>query len=462
MTDKLLQHQREGIEFLRREPRAALFDEPGLGKSAQALLAAEEPVLVVAPAMIIQGGVWDDEVARWAPGADVTQVPYSRLMVREGRAVTDKLVPELDRWEAREGRRVAYRHKRTWGTVIADEAHYLKGRKTHWTAAFKQIRANRTTLLTGTPIPNWAHEAFVPLQLLFPEEAQPGLRLGSYWRWVEDWFELGKAYGKGGKVVSDHVIGDLRADRSWDGFQEQNWRDRAIRRLRVDCLDLPPLTEQWLTVDMGREQARVYRALEKDFVAWLDSGAEVTAWSKAGQLVKLAQVATGLGVVAETQGGKAGDGKLDALEGLLADRALPTLVVAHFRASVRACAARAHQAGRSVAVITGDTSAADRGARVRAFQQGKLDVLCASIDTISEGLTLTAADQVIFVERSWRPSRNEQAQRRVHRMGQTRPVTAVHLVARDTVDERVLGVLKAKTDQQMRALSRVELRGLAR
>jgi SWI/SNF-related matrix-associated actin-dependent regulator 1 of chromatin subfamily A len=439
---KLMEHQIAGIEFLREYQRAALFDEPGLGKSIQALKAAVEPILVVAPAMVIDGGVWDDEIEKWAPGLDVTQRSYHSIIQKDGRKHTGDLLPEL---------------RREWGTVIADEAHYLKGRKTFWTQAFKKLRSERMILLTGTPLPNWAHEAFVLLQLLYPDEAKPGGRLGSYWCWVEEWFEIGEQYGKGGVVVSDHVVGDFRKDREWEDFISENWQDRMLLRLRKDCLDLPPLTEQMIRVDMVPAQKKAYRELKKDFVTWLDSGEEVAVWSQAGQLVKLAKCATGLESLADSG---TGSGKLDALQTLLTDRDLPSLVVAHFRSSVAACAVRARAAGKSVAIVDGGTSKPQRTAHVRAFQAGKVDVLCATIDTISEGLTLNAADQVIKVERSWRPSRNEQVLRRIHRIGQDKPVTAIDLVTRGSVDERVLKVLAGKQDQQMKALGREQLRDL--
>jgi SNF2 family DNA or RNA helicase len=93
------------------------------------------------------------------------------------------------------------------------------------------------------------------------------------------------------------------------------------------------------------------------------------------------------------------------------------------------------------------------GDTVRAFKEGGLDVLVGTLDLISEGLTLTAADMVIFVEMSWRPSRNEQAARRVHRLGQTRPVTIMEYVTPGTVDAHKRVMLENKLDQQIRVLS---------
>jgi hypothetical protein len=420
-----------------------------MGKSAQALLAAVEPVLVIAPAMVLDGAVWDDEVTKWTPGKDVTQVPYSMLNVRErtdggGNRPTDALRPEFDR---------------PWGTVILDESQYVKGRKTYWTKAVKKLQCVSMTQLTGTPIPNWAQEAFIPLQLMWPEKAAAGQQFGSYWRWAAEWFTVAPKLGRNGNVLAPKAVQGFRddTDAGWAEFREQNWGDRMLLRLRENCLDLPPLTIQEFRTKMVPEQARVYRALKNDFVAWLESGIEVAAWNQAAQMVKLAKCATGVDVLDPSI---RASGKLDALRTLLSDRPRPTLVVAHFQDSVAACARTAAEAGKESLVVTGKTSKNDRRLAVRAFQSGNLGVLCASIGVISEGLTMTAADQVIRVERHWLPSKNEQVLRRLHRIGQTRPVLAIDLVASGTLEPHQNRMLASKTDQQIKALGIAELRSL--
>lgn len=453
MHPPLLEHQIAGLEWLSDRPRALIADEPGLGKSAQALLKAKEPILVCAPAMVLDSGTWDDEVERWRPGADVTQVSYSSLNTREktgnghGTRPTTKLKPELA------GR---------WGTVILDEAHYVKSRDAKWTLAVKALDTEFMILLTGTPLPNWAYEAFVLLQLIFPEEAKPGRRFGSYWRWVADWFEVGEKTDRNGRVLAKMAVGDFRRDRTWAQFREANWGDRMILRLREDCLDLPPLTVTPWLCRMKGEQLRVYRALEKDFVAWLSNGHEVAAWNNAAQMVKLAKCGFGLESLAPGEG--VGSAKLDALRSILRDRPRPTLVVGHFRDSVDACARSADEVGASVRVVNGGTSKNDRAKFVREFQSGNLQVLCATIDTIGEGLTLHqgGADQVIRAERSYRPSRNEQVIRRLHRMGVEVPVQVIDLITEDSMDQRVLSILETKSDEQVKALGINELLKLAR
>lgn len=445
-----MEHQIDGIRWLRDRERSLLADEPGLGKSAQLLYAAKEPVLILAPAMVLDSGTWDDEIAKWAPGIDATQVPYTNMVVRRknGRVLRGAhnvpivdLKPEL---------------RRRWGTVIADESHYLKGRKTSWSVAAQKLVTDRFDQATGTPIPNWAHEAFMTLQIMHPSEAKPGGEFGSYWRWVNKWFDVEASYYN----PEAKEIGDLQDRWTWDEFYQENWRDGLLLRLRKDCLDLPPLTQQRFMVDMTPEQARVYKQLKRDFIAWLDAGQELQAWSSGDLMVKLCKVATGLELLDPDA---KSSGKLKALASLLEDRPRPTLVVAHFRDSVEACARVARRVFNSpVSMIHGGVPRSTVKNEIRAFQQGYRIVMCASIDMIREGMTLHqgGADQTIFVERSWAPYKNEQVLRRLHRIGLKVPVTSIDLVARDTYDIKILTRLAAKTAQQLKALRPHEIKEL--
>lgn len=457
-------HQVSGIEFLSDRPAALLADEAGLGKSAQLIRAAEEPVVIVAPAMVLESGTWDDEIEKWAPGVDATQVSYSSLAQRGPKGQVPR---DANGFPTCPPKKEYIDRLRHGGTLILDESHYIKGRKTNWSVACEELAkyADKIEQATGTPIPNWAHEAYMALRMCWPEEARPGKQFGSYWRWVQEWFEVTQSRWN----ARAREIGGLLPEHTWDDFYDANWGDRMLLRLRDEVLqDLPPLTwtgkkgptdphEIW-RVDMTKEQAKAYRDLRRDFITWLDTGEEVAAWSTPGLLVKLAKCATGL----ESLAGGKGSGKLDALRYILTDRPRQTLVVAHFRDSVEATAVVSREVGKTAAIVHGGISGAQRKDAIRRFQEGMVDTLCASLDTISEGVTLHqgGADQVVCVERSWRPSKNEQVIRRLHRIGQLRPVSAIDLVTRGTVDERVLSLLLMKTDEQMGALGLDDYRRL--
>jgi ERCC4-related helicase len=158
------------------------------------------------------------------------------------------------------------------------------------------------------------------------------------------------------------------------------------------------------------------------------------------------------------QEGEPRGGKLERLRYDLQNRSRPTLVLAHYRDSVEACARVAESVGARTGFVHGGV--ANAGKVVRQFKDGQLDVLVGSLETLAEGLTLTQADMVIFVEKSYKPSRNEQALRRVHRIGQDRPVTALDYVTPRSVDANKRVLLADKTDQQMRMLSAAQFTAL--
>jgi SNF2 family DNA or RNA helicase len=411
--------------------------------------------------MVISGGTWDDELAKWAGerAAHFTIAPYSMLNAREktgksGTAPVRKLRPEF---------------QGHWDAIIVDEAHYTKGRSTSWTWAVEQLakNANYVLQMTGTPMPNWAHELFTLLRVIWPDEAKGGGRFGSYWRWVEEWFKVSPSpFSQTGQV-----IGDLKActwacrdSDQWNPcehyrtFTQANLGERFLRRLRDECLDLPEITTQLVRVEMNAAQKRLYKQLKTELVAVTDSGVELVAWSNGAKQVILDRITTSDWLV--DGGGDPKGGKLDQLRFDLATRSRPTLVLAHYRSTVEACVAVATSTGATAQAVHGGVSEAVKAKAVADFKAGRLDVLVGSLETLAEGLTLTAADMAIFVEMSYKPSRNEQAKYRVHRMGQTRPVTIREYVTVGTVDERKRKLLAEKTDQQMRVLTAAQFREL--
>lgn len=422
----MYEYQDEGVDFLRSTPRALLGDDPGLGKSRQALLAAEGRTLIVAPAFL--AGVWRDEIERWQPGLEAEITAYSSLCARaEGPSGRMTRVMPLPRPEWR-GR---------WDTIIADEAHYLKGRATTWTKAFAQLEASRLVLLTGTPVPNYGPDIYMLAKLLH----EPGdYRWSSYWRWAGQWFD------KAPNRFSKHRLGGLKKRWTWDDFVRGNLDGVYLARTRDEVgIDLPPLTQQIVEVDMVPAQARAYRSLRKDFLAAVDD-LEVVCWTAGAQAQAMVRCATGL----ETLGdGAKGSGKLDAVREILAsERGQPTILACHYRRTATALAEVARGLGLVPVVATGEASPAERFRRAKAFQEGRGDVLVAGIDALREGVTITRPNRLVFVEHSWSPYKNEQLMARLYRIGQDRPVMVTHLLTRRTVNMHQADTIRAKRRDQ--------------
>lgn len=460
-TEPPLHHQAEDIAWAHQVQRGLLANQPGTGKSRSAIeaTAGADKVLVVAPGLVINGGTWDDELQRWSSDpSKYTVAPYSMLNARTrteagGNSPVKALRPEF---------------KGEFQAVIVDEAHYTKGRKTSWTWAVEQIanRADMVIEMTGTPIPNWAHELFTILRVINPEEQAPGKKYGSFWRWAGEWFDTSPTMWSNGKPSLGEmkrcypVCYERPADDPCDHYREftnANLGAAYRRVLRKDCLDLPPCTFQEVHVELSTAAKRIYRQLKKEFVTEV-SGQEVIAWSTGSKNVLLDKITTSPWLLAPE--GDPRGGKLDMLRFDLEARTMPTLVLAHYRQSVEACARVAELAGKTVAYVHGGTSPASDSEAVRRFKKGTLDVLVGSLETLSEGLTLTAADMAIFVEKSFKPSRNEQARYRIDRLGQTRPVTILEYVTPGTVDWNKRALLAVKNDRQMRTLTAAQFAAL--
>lgn len=461
-------YQQEGIDAIRAMPSLLLADEPGLGKSRQAIEAYDGGrVLVIAPRLILDSGTWDDEIARWSDHPELfTQAAYTSLNARE-------VVPGAKRSSTtRPTDKPRPEYLQDWDAIVLDEAHYIKGRGTSWTKATQTIakRAGGVLAMTGTPMPNWAHEVFTLLQLIYPEEAKPRMRFGAYQRWLNEWFV--RTVNPFSSVPGTEGIGGLLAcgrrlackNRAandpcehWLEFTEANLGDRFLRRLRDDVLgQLPPLTDEVVLTPMDDQQRRMYRELKKEWITETEDGTEVVTWTVGSRNVLMDRITTS-GWFADPTGEPRG-GKLERLRYDLANRSQPTLVLAHYRDTVEACARVAESVGASVSFVHGGV--ANGGKAIRDFKEGRTDVLVGSLETVSEGLTLTRADMAIFVEKSYKPSRNEQAMRRVHRIGQTRPVTVLDYVTPASLDQNKRKLLAEKSDQQMRALTAAQVTAL--
>lgn len=468
----LKEFQRENVDWIKRVKRGLLADEPGLGKSRSALAGFEGAgrVLIIAPSLVLEAGVWHDEVEQW--GYDDTKyyvAPYSMLNDRKD-ARLPKAVAEGKPPRYRPIKRVREEWRGHWDAVILDEAHYIKGRDTKWTWAVDQIskKADSMNMLTGTPIPNWSHEVFTLLRAMNPTEAKPGGEFGSFWRWAEEWFDCTPTQHSRGFPVAGELLACtqacLRRNANdpcvhYEDFARANFGERYMRHLRKDHLDLPPIEFVDVLTPLATVARHAYTELKNNFATDIGD-AEVLAWSQGAKNVMLDKMTTSpwlLNPVGEPHGGK-----LDQLERDLRSRnGESTLILAHYRSSVEAAHRIGQRVGARSAFIHGGTTDRANARTIRDFKAGKLDVLVGSIETLAEGLTLTVASHAIFLERSYKPSRNEQATYRIYRMGQSRACRITRYITPHSIDSGKETLLAIKTDRQMRTLSAADFVRLA-
>lgn len=418
--------------------------ERGLGKTLATAAVVDElglkKVLVVCP-NTAKESVWASELARFLPSHNVVAIrntknqrdrdlSHAYELIQAGRPTV--LVVHYESLAIIDDTKrtaVTWRRFGDWELIAADEAHRLANPKAGFVRALKRLRTERKLALSGSIIQNHAEELFSPLQWLFPA------RYRSKWR---DWNDRYLDYVENG--YSRICIG-VKPDCIEDMRQELGVF--MVYRRKEDELDLPPKVEQTMLVDLSPPQRKAYDDLVTSCLTQLDDGTVIKAAEGLVLLTRLRQIASGLDALAEnvTDSSK-GDVALELIQDNV-DEAF--IVFTWYRANAIAIADRLERAGVGTFLVHGGVGHKKRAEYIERFQSGEGRVFVGTLATLSESVNLQRASQVVFIDRHWNPATNVQGQDRAYRMGQTKPVTITHLVARHTVDEyRVLPALANK------------------
>lgn len=229
----------------------------------------------------------------------------------------------------------------------------------------------------------------------------------------------------------------------------------GFRIKKEECLDLPPKTFEDYPVELDPKTRQLYRTLQKQSIAELESGGEVTANHVLVRMLRLQQLTGGFLVDDKGERHQVNTAKLDALrdivETLVLDEGKKLIIFSRFLAELDAIQAMAEPMLRkerlSLVRIDGSVKAKERGAIVQRFQgDPACRVFLGELDACAEGLTLTAAQTVVYYSVNWNYAKYQQSADRVHRIGQTGTCTYIHLVAPGTIDDKIMKALKDKGD----------------
>ncbi|HXT49993.1 MAG TPA: DEAD/DEAH box helicase, partial [Thermoanaerobaculia bacterium] len=379
------------------------------------------PSLVVAPRSLVYN--WIDEAERFTPKLKVLDYTGAdRDEVREHLGDYDLVVTTYGTLR----RDVAFLASREFDTVILDEAQAIKNRESQAAKASRLLVARHRLALTGTPIENHLGE----LGSLF-EFLNPGL-LGRL-----PWLDV--------------LAGGHTASREELALVAKGMRPFILRRTKAQVLeDLPPKTEQVLLTTLRPRQRELYDQLRAAYQASLleqveKQGVGRSAIQVLEALLRLRQVACHPGLV-KPEWADAGSAKLEALFEQVSevlDEGHKVLVFSQFTSLL--AFVRQHLDGLGVPYAYLDGSTRDRGAVVERFQTDpKTNLFLISLKAGGVGLNLTAAGYVFLLDPWWNPAVEAQAIDRAHRIGQTRHVFAYRLIAKGTVEEKVLQLQQTK------------------
>ena len=457
---RLREYQRDGLgwlHFLRRFGfGGCLADDMGLGKTVQVLALLEarreererggegrRPSLVVVPKSLVFN--WKQEAARFTP--KLTLLDHTGA----GRAQPGEHFEDHDLVVTTYGtlRRDALAFKdRRFDYVILDEAQAIKNAGTESAKAARLLAADHRLALSGTPVQNHLGELWSLFEFL-----NPGM-LGS-----------AAAFGPSATRAADE---DAR------GLLARAVRPFVLRRTKEQVArDLPARTEQTILCEMDPAQRRLYDELRDHYRASLLGRVARDGLGRAKiqileALLRLRQAALHPGLLDRARRGES-SAKLDALLPQLAEvreEGHKALVFSQFTSLLDIVRARLDVAGVRYEYLDGKTR--DRAARVERFQGDPECLLfLVSLKAGGLGLNLTAAEYVFLLDPWWNPAVEAQAIDRTHRIGQTRPVFAYRLIARDTVEEKILELQQTKRalaesiiaadDGLIRTLSREDL-----
>ncbi|MGV8969045.1 MAG: DEAD/DEAH box helicase [Microbacteriaceae bacterium] len=448
----LMRHQARFVEEVKRGHRTFLLaDEPGLGKTAQALLAASAsqsyPLLVVVPNVVKTN--WAREVELWTPGRTATVVHGDGKDVD---AFSDVVIVNYEVLD----RHVGWLGRFGFKGMVVDEAHFIKNLKSERSKNVLSLSRNirlaqpRALMiaLTGTPLINDIDDFRAIWQFL---------------GWIDDKKPLAALMQK----LED--TGLTPADFGFFAEARRAVIDMGIvRRKKVDvAADIPARRIADIPVELDDDLGRTIKAAEAALTARLMATyARVRALKPDSETEDLIRVVAHA-ELDESKGSSSGDNVFTMVRKIgQAKAALAADYTAQLARNVGKVVFFAKhidvmdtaeelfaRAGIRSVSIRGDQSPKARQAAIDAFDNDPdVAVVVASLTAAGVGLNLQAASNVVLAELSWTSAEQTQAIDRVHRIGQELPVTAWRIIAAHTIDARIAELIDSKAGLAARAL----------
>ena len=482
--EDLFPHQRAGVKYLATARRALLADEPGLGKTAQAIRALKKiqddggepfPALIVCPNTLKKN--WKREFEKWWPGVTVQVIKgtatqrrkqfeeeadvyvinweslrsHSRLSSYGSIALArcsacggldDRVTETRCEVHLRELNKIDFK------AVIADEMHRSKDPKSKQSRALWAATgdADIRFALTGTPVANDVLDMWAILHWLSPEEWP------SKTKWIDRMVNtMLNAFG--GMMV----LG-LKPHMEQEFHATVNPRMRRMLKSRV-LPWLPSMMFERRDVEMSAKQAKAYKDMRDNMIAELEGGGgAVVAPSVLTQTTRLHQFASSFAeiTVDETTGEEVvllaePSCKVDALmddikSGDFGDDSVAVAAVS--RQLIELLSARLTKEGIAHGLITGAQNEDQRQKAIDDFQSGKTKWILFTVQAGGVGVTLTTGRRLVMLQRPWSLVDHKQALDRIHRIGSEihDSVIIMDYVTEGTIEERVLQVLETKAD----------------
>ncbi len=344
--------------------------------------------------------------------------------------------------------------------LVLGEREEVEGRKTGpvkggvW--QFLQEHSNAKVLaLSGSPIMNYPNDLYVPLSVVKPDIWQ---RNSESWKAFMYKYCMWSDGRYGAYIYGTKNMGDLKA----------RMEPFTIKRLKKDVLKfLPDKYYQRIQLDMPPDQRKAYNAMRDQLCVLLDTGESLWSTSVLSTLTRLRQINLDPKIVGVTANSAKTEYLMDLVESMVqtdtkceaGENGTPKLVVFSTFEKYIHLLSTIYFKDIPHVVITGEVNPNDRSKRVKEFQEDPHIKLClGTIQTMGEGITLTAASTCCLMDRWWNQPTNIQSEDRLHRIGQKSAVQVICPVVKDSADEILDEVLQRKADANAEYLSETQIR----
>jgi SNF2 family DNA or RNA helicase len=431
IDSRLRPYQSTDVNFLRKLPHAAIFNEQRTGKTPTTLklLEAEghDKIIIICPASLVLN--WKKEVKTWT-SFDVYAVNgtkakrlkiYQEWNLQKGCLVLSKDTAKAD-YDLINSSDCA---------LVVDEAHFLRNYKSLQSKAIFQLgkKAKKRLALTGTPSVNAGDDVYGILHFLYPD------RFSSYWQFVDRYFKTWDSPW-GAKEVSGYKRKE----------ELQEILDLiSVQRKRSEVMQwIPPKQYQNIEVEMDAKQRKAYESMLNTFIVEEDGETKADAAGVLAQLTRLRQICLHPSLLDI----KAPSAKETFILEWLEDNPNEQVIIfSNFSSYLKELKKRLPKPSANHAgIIIGETTKPVRQAIVDDFQKGNCRVILANIQAAGVGLTLDRASTVIFLDRAYTPTDNIQAEDRIvpTTENSNQRCTIIDVVCKDSIDQYINDLLKKK------------------
>lgn len=439
------EYQKRATQFIIDNRYCALFLDMGLGKTVSTLTAIDilkndyleiDKVLVIAPKSVALN-TWSGETAKW------DHLRKLRISVAMGTAAQRTKAIERDadiyvtnrdnvKWI------VDYFKKEPWpfDTVVLDESSSFKNPSSQRFKALRKIRPQlrRVIELTGTPSPNGLMDLWPQIWLLDMGE-RLGRTLGSY---RSEFFTAGR---RNGAVVYDWIARPGARQRI-----SKRLADISMSMQASDYLNMPDVIDGGLTLALPPGEMRDYLAFQREQLMQLDN-TDIEAVTAAALTNKLLQYTGGALYDDQHNWHEVSTAKLEALQDIVESTDESVLIYYQYQS----------EKDRILKMLPDAVTFTGEPELLESWNAGKIRLMLAHPASVAYGLNMQAGGHIIvWYTPTWNLELYMQANARLHRQGQTKPVVIYHLIAAGTIDERVMQALNCKNGSQAALLKHIK------